>query len=130
MSAKPTRAIATGLAFASLLAGCGGNGTRSQAPPGARVDSAVASLLSTCLTVSYSRVTNGGVSTTSLGPVDEATGELVRFAQKYSLNAVMSHRNGLKARTLRQALSNILPVLQTCSPADASHIDNVLYTHP
>lgn len=91
------------------------------------MQSAVATLLTTCIQYQYSRISNGGASTTSLGPVDEATGELVRFANQYSLTAPMTNRVGLKARTLRDALSNVLPILQNCSPADASHIDNVLY---
>lgn len=112
---------------ALVLTACGSSkatssapSTRSQPPPSAQVSQAVVSLIATCDTYSFSP------ATTSIGPVSIATGTLVRLAHTYSMTATMN-APGIKATTLRDALSNLLPVLQKCSPADASRVDDVLY---
>jgi hypothetical protein len=108
----------------ALLGACGGSAskpsTRSQAPPGAEVSSDVASIVSTCIQHSF----NPG--TTSIGPVSEATGDLVRLSKTYSLSATMTSTS-TKAHTLSNVLSTLLPTLQACSPADASRVDSALY---
>jgi hypothetical protein len=110
------------------LGGCGGStasssqkapSTKSVAPPGAQVSAAVASVVQTCITHSFNP------ATTSIGPVTEAVGLLVGYAHRYSMTAEMSGST-IKAKTLRDALSNLLPDLQSCSPADATRADDAL----